>query len=329
MSLSFDRATKDISIDTNGRGNFKNNFTINTERPMSFNRDNNTAEDNLEYLIDPNDLGKEDTISNSGSGNGGGNGGGYGGGNGGGNGGGGNQFQRQDHPGLLNFGEPQHEMPPMIDYEDIQEQKASFLSKLSTFASLNPSFMVRKMSMANDLEEIKGEYLKVTNEKNLKRDISRCRLAMQGFASLVEWGDEKMEVLGTLDGFGDHTTQHMGDYDDIFVDLIAKYQSWFELGSPEVRLVGAVGMSIAGFHLKKKMTKGMSESIIGMQKQPMRGPSEESNNALRNLNIGNDSDTESITSRVSSMPSITSDIITIQEEPEIKPKRKYTKRAKK
>jgi hypothetical protein len=214
-------------------------------------------------------------------------------------------------------------------YEDIQSKKAFYLSEINRYSELGCK-IYRVLDMSFDINEISGEYNRIKYEYESKQALGTCRLFMQAGVNFLETTDNKLNLIGDLQGFSAHTQSTINQYDEIFIELYQKYKNTISAG-PEIRLLMTFGLSLTMFKASKlasrkaeeERIRQLGQTINNMQQNtnPMKGPSQSTQNALNNLGINLDDDLNfsDISSVVSEQPSKLDDInfeeITINEKP--------------
>ena len=134
--------------------------------------------------------------------------------------------------------------------EDESRQKRDLLTKIQRLDGTGVSGM--RVTMQNSLEEIKEEYEKRTDSRNLEASIRFQRNALMTFVTGVEMVNEKfgnrLPVKPRLKGWSESVHTNVEDFDDIFEELYDMYKDKTKM-HPLLRLVGTLGVSGVMFHL--------------------------------------------------------------------------------
>lgn len=140
---------------------------------------------------------------------------------------------------------------PQMSYEDIQKEKAIYLSKLKRL-SQNPNVIARKFTFMNSLEEIKGEVMRIEKDLEIARGISYCRNGVIFFSNTIE-----MLSAGTLEGWSNVVMMDINNnnYDAVLEELYEKYSKHVSMG-PELKLISMIAGSAFMFHLQKNVVNG-------------------------------------------------------------------------
>ena len=137
---------------------------------------------------------------------------------------------------------------PQMSYEDIQKEKAIYLSKLKRLAA-NPTVVARKFTFMNSLEEIKGEVMRIEKDLEIARGINFCRNGVVFFSNMVE-----MASGGVMEGWSNVVMVDINNnsYDAVLEELYEKYSKHVSMG-PELKLISMIAGSAFMFHLQKNV----------------------------------------------------------------------------
>jgi hypothetical protein len=170
------------------------------------------------------------------------NGGGVGSGGGGGGGGGFNEVRVSSTPGM--------------SQEDEIRKKQEYITKLQRLDANGIKGL--RMTMTNSLEEIKSEYDKLTDSRNLEASIRFQRNALMTFVTGVEMVNDKfgnkLPIKPRLKGWSESVHTNIEDFDEIFEELYDLYKDSAKM-HPMVRLVGTLGVSATMYHLTNSMAE--------------------------------------------------------------------------
>ncbi|NBO09652.1 MAG: hypothetical protein EBV30_10010 [Actinobacteria bacterium] len=128
------------------------------------------------------------------------------------------------------------------DPEAEKKEKTEFLNKLQRLEQ--KGFPVaRKFTMDNSLEEVKAEYFRLVDARNLETSIKFQRQMLMGAITGMEWLNGRFDPFDIkLDGWSESVHENVEDFDEIFEELYDKYKDRGKM-SPEMRLVMAIGGS--------------------------------------------------------------------------------------
>jgi hypothetical protein len=121
------------------------------------------------------------------------------------------------------------------------------------------------MTMANSLDEIKAEYGRVVDSRNLESSLKFQRNMLMTFATGAEFLNNRFNPFDVnLEGWSESVHENAEDYDEIFEELYDKYKDAGKM-PPEVRLVMTLGASAAMFHVTntyfKSKVPGMDDIL--------------------------------------------------------------------
>jgi hypothetical protein len=128
------------------------------------------------------------------------------------------------------------------DPEAEKKEKGDYINKLQRLEQ--KGFPVsRKFTMDNSLDEIKTEYFRLVDARNLETSIKFQRQMLMGAITGLEWLNGRFDPFDLkLDGWSESVHENVEDFDEIFEELYDKYKDKGKM-SPEMRLVMAVGGS--------------------------------------------------------------------------------------
>lgn len=103
-------------------------------------------------------------------------------------------------------------------------EKADYINKLQRLEA--KGFPVAKrFTMDNNLEEIKAEYMRLVDARQLETSIKFQRNMMMGLVTGLEWMNNKFDPFDLkLDGWSEGVHENIEDYDEIFEELYDKYK---------------------------------------------------------------------------------------------------------
>lgn len=148
------------------------------------------------------------------------------------------------------------QMDPMLE----KKEKSDYLNKLQRLEQ--KGFPVaRKFTMDNSLEEIKTEYFRLVDARQLETSIKFQRQMLMGAITGLEWLNGKFDPFDVkLDGWSEQVNENVEDFDEIFEELYDKYKDRGKM-SPEVRLIMAIGGSGFMCHVSNSFFRSKMPSM--------------------------------------------------------------------
>ncbi len=164
---------------------------------------------------------------------------------------------------------PEVKLPPKeLTYEEIQEEKFKLLCLLERLEKKGLKSL-KKFSMSSSYEEMKHEYDRLVNQKELDSSVKFQRKMLIAFVTAIEFLNTKFDPFDVkLEGWSENVHESINDYDDIFEELHEKYKSKAKM-APELRLMLSLGGSAFMFHLTNTMFKS---SLPGMEDVMRQNP---------------------------------------------------------
>ena len=133
---------------------------------------------------------------------------------------------------------PSINLTPAVQRDPLKEaaEKADFINKLQRLEA--KGFPVAKrFTMDNSLDEIKAEYMRLVDARQLETSIRFQRNMLMGLVTGVEWMNNKFDPFDLkLDGWSEGVHENIEDYDEIFEELYDKYKERGKM-PPEARLL--------------------------------------------------------------------------------------------
>ena len=128
-----------------------------------------------------------------------------------------------------------------MSQEEEKKEKIEYLNKLQRLEA--KGFPIsRKYTMDNSLEEVKQEYLRLVDARNLEASLRFQRQALVGVVTGMEWLNGRFDPFDLkLDGWSESVHENVDDFDEIFEELYDKYKERGKM-PPEMRLM----MTLAG-----------------------------------------------------------------------------------
>jgi hypothetical protein len=145
-------------------------------------------------------------------------------------------MQNSTGPSMTLNQPPSDVMSPPVDPEEEKKRKMELINKLQRLEQKGYP-VARRFTMDNTLDEIKAEYSRLVDAKQLETSIRFQRNMLMGFCTGLEWMNNKFDPFDVkLDGWSESVHENVEDYDDIFEELYDKYKERGQM-PPEARLV--------------------------------------------------------------------------------------------
>ena len=158
--------------------------------------------------------------------------------------------------------------PKELTFEEVQEEKFKLLCLLERLEKKGLKSL-KKFSMSSSYDEMKHEYDRLTNQKELDQSVKFQRKMLVAFVTAIEFLNNKFDPFDVkLDGWSENVHEGLNEYDDIFEELHEKYKSKAKM-APELRLMLSLGGSAFMFHLTNTMFKS---SLPGMEDVMRQNP---------------------------------------------------------
>ena len=126
-------------------------------------------------------------------------------------------------------------LPPM-DADEENKKKSELINKLQRLEQKGYP-VARRFTMDNTLDEVKAEYNRLVDAKQLETSIKFQRNMLMGFTTGLEWLNNKFDPFDVkLDGWSESVHESVEDYDDIFEELYDKYKDRGQMPA-EARLI--------------------------------------------------------------------------------------------
>jgi hypothetical protein len=130
---------------------------------------------------------------------------------------------------------------PRLTPEEEQKEKSDLVNKLQRLEAKGFS-VSRRYTMDNTLDEMKQEYARLLDARNLETSIKFQRQMMVGAVTGLQWMNDRFDPFDLkLDGWSESVHESIEDFDEIFEELYDKYKEKGKM-PPEARLI----MSLAG-----------------------------------------------------------------------------------
>ena len=138
--------------------------------------------------------------------------------------------------------------------EEERKEKADMINKLNRLESKGFSIS-RRFTMDNSLDEIKGEFDRLMDARNLEGSIKFQRQMMMGLVTGMELMNNKFNPFDwQLDGWSESVHENVDDYDEVFEELYDKYKTKGNM-PPEAKLLFMMVGSGFMFHMSNSFFK--------------------------------------------------------------------------
>ena len=144
--------------------------------------------------------------------------------------------------------------------KDVLKEKFEYLRKLEDLEAKGVR-LSKKYSMESNLDEMKGEYNLIVEEKEKSNSVKFQGKMLMAMITGLEFLNNKFDPFDiNLDGWAESVNENITDYDEIFSELHTKYQSKAKM-APELKLLFQLGGSAIMLHMTNTMFKS---SLPGM-----------------------------------------------------------------
>ena len=131
---------------------------------------------------------------------------------------------------------------PPRDFEAERQEKTELINKLQRLESKGYP-VSKRFTMDNSIDEIKQEFTRLVDARNLESSLRFQRQMMMGAITGLEWMNNKFDPFDIkLEGWSESVHTNIEDFDEIFEELYDKYKDRGKM-PPEMRLMMAVAGS--------------------------------------------------------------------------------------
>jgi hypothetical protein len=131
---------------------------------------------------------------------------------------------------------------PPRDLEAEKAEKIEYLNKLQRLEAKGYP-VSKRFTMDNSLEEVKQEFARLVDARNLESSLRFQRQMLMGAITGMEWLNNKFDPFDIkLEGWSESVHTNVEDFDEIFEELYDKYKERGKM-PPEMRLMMAVAGS--------------------------------------------------------------------------------------
>lgn len=183
------------------------------------------------------------------------------------------RFNKDPSPPSL-FSNSQTATGPSVNLTPVQQnrnpdqerkEKIDYINKLTRLEQ--KGFPVaRKFTMDNSLDEIKAEYDRLVDARNLEGSLRFQRQALMGVVTGLEWMNNRFDPFDlNLDGWSESVHENVEDFDEIFEELYDKYKDRGKM-PPEARLLFSLAGSGFMVHVSNTFMKQRMPSAADVLK---------------------------------------------------------------
>uniref|UniRef100_A0A6C0JUK1 Uncharacterized protein n=1 Tax=viral metagenome TaxID=1070528 RepID=A0A6C0JUK1_9ZZZZ len=149
---------------------------------------------------------------------------------------------------------------PRLTAEEEKAEKSDLINKLQRLESKGIA-VSRRFTMDNTLEEIKQEYSRLVDSRNLEASLRFQRQALMSVVTGMEWLNGRFDPFDIkLDGWSESVHENVEDFDEIFEELYDKYKERGKM-PPEARLVMALAGSGFMCHVSNTFLRSRMPSM--------------------------------------------------------------------
>jgi hypothetical protein len=149
--------------------------------------------------------------------------------------------------------------------EEEKKEKIEYLNKLQRLEQ--KGFPVSKrFTMDNNLDEIKQEFNRLVDARNLESSLRFQRQALMGVVTGMEWMNNRFDPFDlNLEGWSESVHENVEDFDEIFEELYDKYKDRGKMPA-EARLVFALAGSgfmchVSNTFMRQRLGQGMDNVL--------------------------------------------------------------------
>lgn len=153
-----------------------------------------------------------------------------------------------------------------LNREETLKEKFEILRKLETLETKGAT-LSKKYSMNSDLNEMKGEYEFLMNEKEKQNSVKFQGKVLTTMITGLEFLNSKFDPFDIkLDGWSEQINENVDDFDEIFSELHEKYKSKAKM-APEIKLLFQLASSGIMIHMSNTMFKSALPGMDDIMRQ--------------------------------------------------------------
>ena len=185
---------------------------------------------------------------------------------------------------------PEVHMPSVskMSANEMLKEKVRYLRKFEALEKKGVQ-LTKKYDMDSNLDEMKGEYEMIMDEKSKQNSIKFQANMLMTIINGIEFLNQKFDPFDVnLEGWGEQVQENISDYDEIFAELHDKWKSKANI-SPELKLLFQLGGSAVMVHMTNSMFKSSLPGVDDILRQNpdlMRQFQNAAVNSMNNTNPG-------------------------------------------
>ena len=153
-----------------------------------------------------------------------------------------------------------------LSKEELLKEKFEILRKLETLETKGAT-LSKKYTMDSELNEMKGEYEFLMNEKEKKNSVKFQGKVLNTLITGIEFLNNKFDPFDIkLDGWSEQVNENIDDFDEIFSELHEKYKSKAKM-APEIKLLFQLASSGIMIHMTNTMFKSALPGMDDIMRQ--------------------------------------------------------------
>lgn len=150
--------------------------------------------------------------------------------------------------------------------QDLLKEKFEILRKLEQLEAKGAN-VSKKYTMESDLQEMKGEYEHIIQEKEKDNSIKFQGKVLTTMITGLEFLNSKFDPFDVkLDGWSEQINENIDDFDEIFAELHEKYRSKAKM-APELKLLFQLASSGIMIHMTNTMFKSALPGMDDIMRQ--------------------------------------------------------------
>jgi hypothetical protein len=155
---------------------------------------------------------------------------------------------------------------PKMSAKELLREKFKYLRLLESIEQKGAS-LSKKYTMDSHLDEMKGEYETLKNEKEKSNSVKFQGKMLMACVSGLEFLNGRFDPFDLkLDGWAEAVNENMEEYDDVFGELHEKYGSKAKM-APELKLLFMLGGSGVMLHMTNTMFKSAMPGMDDIMRQ--------------------------------------------------------------
>tara|TARA_B100001142_G_scaffold326374_2_gene381792 strand:- start:2834 stop:4075 length:1242 start_codon:yes stop_codon:yes gene_type:complete len=153
-----------------------------------------------------------------------------------------------------------------LNREETLKEKFEILRKLEMLETKGAT-LSKKYNMNSDLNEMKGEYEFLMNEKEKQNSVKFQGKVLTTMITGLEFLNSKFDPFDIkLDGWSEQINENVDDFDEIFSELHEKYKSKAKM-APEIKLLFQLASSGIMIHMSNTMFKSALPGMDDIMRQ--------------------------------------------------------------